>query len=182
MNTLLGVLIGAFVGAVIGRKGRCKSGACPLISNPYFGGLYGALLGAMLAGLLSCSPGGGVPKSLEGSSKKVVTQERLTNVIQLQSEGEFDQVVLQSPVPVVVDCWAAWCSPCRAQAPILEQLANRQGDHMRIVKVNVDELEGLTRRFDIRGIPTLIIFRDGKERTRLIGLHSLDQVKDALGA
>jgi len=180
MRSLLGLAIGGSLGAFIGWKGRCETGACPLMSNPYIGGIYGALLGALFAGLLSCSSQPAVRQSSEGSKAKVATQVTQSNIINLGSERDFGKTVQESAVPVLVDFWAAWCGPCRMQGPILEQLANQQGDRVRIVKVNVDDMEALARQFDIRGIPTLIVFDQGKEKNRLIGVQSLDTLKKAL--
>jgi len=181
MNTVVGLLIGASLGAFVGWRGRCASGSCPLTSNPFLGGLCGALMGMLVAGLLSGSAGQMLPNSSEGSRANMTTKE-MSNVIDLESEQSFDQTVLQSPVPVIVDFWAPWCGPCRKQSPIVDQLADQEADRLRVVKVNVDAHEALARRFDIRGIPTLIVFSNGKEKTRLIGLHSLEQVKNAVGA
>ena len=109
-----------------------------------------------------------------------MTQEVQSNIMSLGSDKEFDQTVLQSSVPVLVDFWAPWCGPCRAQTPIIEQLAKQQGERIRFVKVNVDEIESLARRFDIRGIPTLILFDGGREKSRLVGLQTLEDLKRAL--
>jgi thioredoxin 1 len=137
-------------------------------------------MGMLLAGLVSCSAGRIRPNSSEGSHPNMVTKE-LSNVVNLESDQSFDLMVLQSPVPVIVDFWASWCGPCRRQSPIVDQLADQEGDRLRVVKVNVDDHEELAHRFDIRGIPTLIIFSQGKETTRLVGLHTLEQVKNAAG-
>jgi len=109
-----------------------------------------------------------------------MTQEVQSNIMSLGSDKEFEQTVLQSSVPVLVDFWAPWCGPCRAQTPIIEQLARQQGERIRFVKVNVDEIESLARRFDIRGIPTLILFDGGREKSRLVGLQTLEDLKRAL--
>ena len=95
-------------------------------------------------------------------------------------KNEFFEKLGNHPRPVVVDFWAPWCGPCRAQNPIVEQLAKKHPDRIRIVKVNVDEVEALARQFDVRGIPTLIAFKDGKEKTRLVGLQTLQDLEDSL--
>ena len=181
MKILVGLIAGASLGAVIGWRGRCASGACPLTSNPFIGGAYGALLGALLVGILSCSPGARVQQSSAGGEATVKAQsERIANIINLTEERAFDETVLKSPVPVIVDFWAPWCPPCRAQAPILEKLAEQHVDRLRVVKVNTDKLAGLARRFDVEAIPTLIIFDQSRLKERLVGLQSHEQLKKAL--
>lgn len=104
-----------------------------------------------------------------------------TSVVSLSNENDFEDVVLRSPTPVIVDFWAPWCGPCRAQGPILEQLAGEHSDDLRVVKVNVDEYPALAGRFSVQAIPTLIIFEDGRRKSNLIGLQSLDDLKLAIG-
>jgi thioredoxin 1 len=89
--------------------------------------------------------------------------------IQHATDASFQSDVLQSEKPVLVDFWAEWCGPCKAIAPILEEVAIERQDSLRVVKVNVDESPDLARRFSIRSIPTLILFRDGQPQAQKVG-------------
>lgn len=96
--------------------------------------------------------------------------------------NNFDQEVLKSSTPVVVDFWAQWCGPCKALAPVLEDVAKEMGPKAKIVKVNVDDNHDLAAQYGIRGIPTLIFFQDGKVKKTLVGNQPkqeiLQSVKD----
>jgi thioredoxin 1 len=92
------------------------------------------------------------------------------------NEQEFEDIVLQSNEPVLVDFWAPWCGPCRAMAPILDAVAQKHEGSAKVLKVNVDENPSTSARYNIRGIPTLILFKGGQEAGRLIGLQDADKV------
>lgn len=96
------------------------------------------------------------------------------------SDASFDTDVLKSPVPVLVDFWAEWCGPCRALAPKLEEIAQEMGERVAVVKVNVDENEETPRRFGIRGIPAMLLFKGGQEVGQLVGNHPKDAIVDFL--
>jgi len=84
------------------------------------------------------------------------------------TEQTFDEEISKDE-PVLVDFWAAWCAPCRAIAPILEEIEKEQSDKIKIAKLNVDEYPDIASRFKVFSIPTLIIFKNGKELGRLVG-------------
>lgn len=97
---------------------------------------------------------------------------------------EFDRAVRGSSLPVLVDLWAPWCGPCQMVAPSLEQLAVERAGSLRIVKVNVDEAPEVSERFGVRGIPTMLLLRDGDEVARQVGalpLQGIRQFVDGAG-
>ncbi len=98
------------------------------------------------------------------------------------TEQDFDDIVMKNDKPVLVDFWAPWCAPCKALAPTLDELAEEYADEMEIVKVNIDDNPKLAERFDVRGIPLLLIVKDGAEAARAFGTMSrsrLDAFVDA---
>ena len=97
------------------------------------------------------------------------------------SAASFAAEVLNSPVPVIVDCWAPWCGPCKALTPTLEAAERELQGKAKVVKVNVDEQPGLAVQLGVQAIPTLIFFKNGKPVQRIVGVQSKDTlVKHAL--
>lgn len=85
------------------------------------------------------------------------------------NEVNFEAEVLQSSQPVLVDFWAPWCGPCRSMAPVIDELAKDFEGKAKIAKVNVDNNQSLARQFGVMSIPTLVLFKDGKEVDKMIG-------------
>jgi len=88
------------------------------------------------------------------------------------SDGNFENDVLKSDRPVLVDFWAVWCQPCRALAPTIEAVAEKYASNAHVVKLNVDDNPSVSQRYGIKGIPTLILFKNGKEEERVVGATS----------
>ena len=97
------------------------------------------------------------------------------NTVELTTQN-FEAEVLNSERPVVVDFWAAWCAPCRMIAPIVEEVANSYAGRVKVGKLNVDEHSEVAARFNVRGIPTLLVFADGQVREQMVGAGSRDNV------
>ena len=91
--------------------------------------------------------------------------EKIVNL----TDATFDEHVKGSDVPVLVDFWAEWCGPCKMITPVLEEIAAEHAGKVRIAKLNIDDNLDVTRRFDVMSIPTLILFKDGEPKARLIG-------------
>ncbi len=93
------------------------------------------------------------------------------------SDASFEQEVLKASLPVLVDFWAPWCGPCKMIAPILDDLADVYADKLKIVKINVDENSQVASKFNVRGIPTLILFKDGAASATKVGAVSKPQLQ-----
>lgn len=101
------------------------------------------------------------------------------NTVEL-TDSNFDQEVLQSPVPVLVDFWATWCAPCRLIAPAVEAIAKDYAGRAKVGKVNVDENMSTSSKYNIRGIPALLVFKGGEMRDQIVGASSKENIQAML--
>jgi thioredoxin 1 len=92
------------------------------------------------------------------------------------TDQSFDQDVLKSEVPVLVDFWAEWCGPCKMLAPTVEKVANEYEGKAKFVKLNIDDNNQVAQQYGIKGIPTLILFKNGSEADRTVGLTTKDNI------
>lgn len=100
--------------------------------------------------------------------------------IAVVTDASFDKDVKQASVPVLVDYWAEWCGPCKMIAPVLEEIAKDYDGRLKVAKLNVDENPGTPPKFGIRGIPTLMLFKDGEVAATKVGALSKAQLSDFL--
>lgn len=96
------------------------------------------------------------------------------------TDASFEQEILKSPVPVLVDFWAAWCAPCRMIGPVVEELAEAYKDRLKVAKMNVDDNAGTPAQYGVRGIPALLFFKDGELVDQIIGAVPKTQVVSLL--
>lgn len=127
----------------------------------------------MLVQCSSCSKSNRLPAARAGENAKCAACKTpllpLTRPIAVGSAQDFDELVRDSPAPVLVDFWAAWCGPCRTVAPELEKIASERTGRVIVAKVDTEALPDVAARFRIQSIPTMILFRGGKEAARLSG-------------
>lgn len=98
------------------------------------------------------------------------------------SDDTFEQDVLQSDKPVLLDFWAEWCGPCKMIAPILDEIAGEYADKVKIAKINIDENTGAPKQYHVRGIPTLMLFKNGVVEAQKVGSLSKSQLTAFLDA
>ena len=101
--------------------------------------------------------------------------------VPMGSADDFDALVSDSPLPVLVDFWAPWCGPCHAVAPELERLARDRAGRVVVAKVDTDGLPDVAGRYGIRGIPTMILFREGREAARVSGAMGAEDIAQRVG-
>jgi thioredoxin 1 len=101
------------------------------------------------------------------------------NTIEI-TDSNFESEVLKSNVPVLIDFWAAWCGPCRALAPAVDAIATEFQGRVKVGKLDVDANGSTSARFNVRGIPTLLLFKDGQVREQIVGLVDKSKIADAI--
>lgn len=96
------------------------------------------------------------------------------------SDAQFEQEVLKSDTPVLVDFWAPWCGPCKNIAPLIEELAGEYSGKLKVVKVNVDDHKDAARKYNVRGIPNLVLFKNGELADQIVGAVAKSELITAI--
>ena len=97
------------------------------------------------------------------------------------TEQSFEVEVLQSEKPVIVDFWAEWCGPCHAVSPVLDKIVDERNGDLKLVKVNIDEEQGLSMKYGVMSIPTMIVFKDGEPAAAAVGAQPKSMLEKQLG-
>lgn len=103
-----------------------------------------------------------------------------SNAVQEINDANFEQDVLKSDQPVMVDFWAVWCGPCRALAPVVDEIATQYNGKLKVFKMNVDNNPATPSRYGIRGIPTLLVFKGGQIQEQIVGFVDKGKIEQAL--
>jgi len=199
---LIGIAVGACIGAVMGYYGKCTSGTCPLTANPYRGAIYGSVLGVLFVAMSgrtvkSGSEGGAIEQKRqteEMSSKTVGEEPEATDeekeaagrdnskeaLLHIENREDFDNYVLKASKPCLADFYSHRCPPCTMLAPVVEKLAEKYHGRAVVCKVNLDVAPNLAAPYEIMGIPAVLFFRNGEEIHRLIGLRSQQEYEQVL--
>jgi thioredoxin len=163
LRLLIGIAIGAGIGAAIGSIGTCATGTCPFTSTWWGGAIFGGLFGLIIANAIS-----GVPS----------TPSHLSNVVDLQAGSAFNATLAQAgDTPVLVDFYLNSCPPCRALAPELYSVAGERPDSLMVLKVNAGTHRELAGQFNVQGVPTLVLIKNGETVARETGYMKADALK-----
>lgn len=184
VKVVLGVLAGAAVGIAYSRMTKCATGTCPLTSQWWSAGLYGALLGLVMTSFSfagpQTQPSGQTSKPHANSTAPASQQGENKMPRHIESVADFDTQVLGANKPVLVDFYATWCGPCKAVAPIMEQIATELAGRVEVVKVDVDKVSDLAARYQIMGVPTVMLFDHAKAVKTFVGVRSKSEYVEAV--
>ncbi len=167
MEFLIAVVIGCLFGYGYFRAVILKTSFQAIKAKPWRYVLYGILAVLLMAYSTGCG--------LIGQEK-----EADNPALKVFSAANWEEEVLKSKKPVLVDFWAPWCGPCRMEGPIVSKLTDAVGDKAIVGKLNVDEQGGIASRYGIQGIPTLIVFMNGKILDQFTGMTDGETLKEAL--
>ena len=163
---IFGVLLGGAIGMGIGLLGQRAGGTCPLICNPYGGTIYGAIVGGLIASML-------------GTGARSYTPS--PHLMSIQSAQSFEEKVIKGQGPVLVEFYTARCPACRRLEPEMHALADRLAARATVAQVDAAALPAIAGRYAIQAVPTLLVFRDGKEVSRTLGYQRAEELAALIG-
>jgi thioredoxin 1 len=131
-----------------------------------------------MASILRTEQLGDLERLPVGTTDEFARKDSMATVV---TEQSFEQEVLQSETPVLVDFWAEWCGPCHAVSPVLDRIVEERNGDLKLVKVNIDEEQGLAARYGVQSIPTMILFKGGEPAAAAIGAQPKPSLEKALG-
>ena len=96
------------------------------------------------------------------------------------NENNFEEEVLKSEKPVLIDFWASWCGPCKMMSPVIDKIAEEMGDTVKVCKINIDEEQNLAVKYNVMSIPTFVVLKNGKEVSRSVGVQDKSEISDMI--
>jgi len=168
MHIVIGIVLGAAAGAALGSTRSCSDGGCPLTSTPKRGALYGAFIGFAFASMT------GAPTQAKEESKAS------PHMAIAESEEAFDAKLDENEGTTVVYFHAVWCGACRTYGPALDEIAKDNQNQASFLKVDVDKVPELAKRFKIKALPTTVVLKGSQETSRFIGAVSHDTIEQAI--
>ena len=158
---IFGVLLGAAIGMGIGLFGQRAGGTCPLLCNPYGGAVFGAIAGGLITSML-------------GTGARSYTPS--PHLVSIESAQAFEEKVIKGQGPVVVEFYTARCPACRRLEPEIHALADRLASRATVAQVDAAALPAIAGRYAIQAVPTVLVFRDGKEVSRTLGYQQAEKL------
>jgi len=172
VKLILLAITGGVLGAVLGRANACADGTCPLTANPRRGAIYGAAV-AVLIGLAVAAGGPGTGQEAALAAKE---DEKSSAVIEIKSVQDFTKEVEEAKGRVVVYFHATWCPPCKQYGPVFKKVAEEMSPKVKFAKIDTDELPTLSKRFNVRYLPTTILFDGGEAAMGFTGAGSKEKL------
>jgi thioredoxin len=180
LKVIFGLILGASIGGLIGMKRSCETGACPLTANPSRGAFFGGILGCLFTLSLAGNYAGETDTATGGSGNSATLTKNVTTVTKL---SELKKLMKESKNKTALVVFSApWCPSCKKYEPVFETFAEENASKVSSYKVNTDNASKLSQHFDIKYLPTTVIFKDNEEVDRFVGFKDAKGLKKISGA